>query len=158
MSTVSISIADFDNPRHAQAIVDCINAYATESHGGGAEVAPEIASAIVPGMKRLPGAFTLLAWDGDKPVGAAICFMGFSTFAAMPLVNIHDLSVMHAYRGQGIGSRLIKAVESHARELGCCKVTLEVRKENPLAEQLYLRLGFGDPDGFETRFLDKKLI
>ena len=157
MSTITTSIADFDNPAHAQAIIDIINAYATEPHGGGHVLAPEIASQVVPGMKATPGAFTMLAWEGEQPIGAAVCFMGFSTFAAKPLVNIHDLSVVHSHRGQGIGTQLLKAVEEHAQSLGCCKVTLEVRKANPRAEKLYLREGFGDPDGFETRFLDKKL-
>lgn len=157
MPDVKISNANFDNPQHAQAIVDLINAYACEPHGGGRALDESIASEIVPGMQKTPGAFTMLAWDGEQPVGAAICFQGFSTFAARPLVNIHDLSVALSHRGQGIGTQLLKAVEDYARDLGCCKVTLEVRKANPQAERLYLRVGYGDPDGFETRFLDKKL-
>ena len=99
----------------------------------------------------------MLAWDGNQPVGVAVCFRGFSTFAAKPLVNIHDLSVLNSRRGQGIGTMLLTAVENHAKSMGCCKVTLEVREENPQAEKLYLRVGYGDPDGFRTRFLDKKL-
>lgn len=157
MSSITTSLADFDNPVHAQAIVDLINDYASEPHGGGHQLDEMIASQIVPGMKATPGAFTMLAWDGEVPVGVAVCFQGFSTFAAKPLVNIHDLSVLNTRRGQGIGTQLLNAVELHAKDLGCCKVTLEVRQENPQAEKLYLRVGYGDPDGFRTRFLDKKL-
>ncbi len=157
MSNITTSIANFDDPEHAQAIVDIINAYAIEPHGGERVLPLEISSQIVSGMKATPGAFTMFAWDGETPVGAAICFQGFSTFAAKPLVNIHDLSVLPSHRGRGIGTQLLQAVEAHAKSLGCCKVTLEVRKANPQAEKLYLRVGYGDPDGFETRFLDKKL-
>ncbi|QDT35089.1 GNAT family N-acetyltransferase [Thalassoglobus polymorphus] len=157
MPQITTSIANFDDPAHAQAIVDIINSYAIEPHGGERVLPEEISSKIVPGMKATPGAFTMFAWDGEVPVGAAICFQGFTTFAAKPLVNIHDLAVLPAYRGQGIGTMLLEAVETHAKSLGCCKVTLEVRKANPQAEKLYLRVGYGDPDGFETRFLDKKL-
>ena len=157
MSSISTSLADFGNPKHATAIVDLINDYATEPHGGGRTLNEAISSKIVSGMQATPGAFTMLSWDGDQPVGVAVCFRGFSTFAAKPLVNIHDLSVLNSRRGQGIGTMLLTAVENHAKSMGCCKVTLEVREENPQAEKLYLRVGYGDPDGFRTRFLDKKL-
>lgn len=157
MSSISTSLADFENPKHAAAIVDLINDYATEPHGGGHTLDEAISSKIVSGMQATPGAFTMLAWDGDQPVGVAVCFRGFSTFAAKSLVNIHDLSVHNSRRGQGIGTMLLSAVENHAKSMGCCKVTLEVREENPQAEKLYLRVGYGDPDGFRTRFLDKKI-
>lgn len=157
MSHILTSLADFDDPHDAAAIVALINDYAVEPHGGGQALSPDVAAAIVPGLKSIPNAFAILAWDGEQPIGVAICFLGFSTFKARPLVNIHDLSVFHTYRGQGIGTLLLNAVEEYARSRGCCKVTLEVRKENPRAEQLYLRQGYGDPSGFETRFLDKPL-
>lgn len=154
---IHTALADFDNEQHATAIVEIINAYAVEPHINGGRLPDEINAAIVPGMKATPGAFTILAWDDDRPVGAAICFRGFSTFSAKPLVNIHDLSVLESQRGKGIGTLLLKAVEDHARSLGCCKMTLEVREANPQAEKLYRREGFGNPDGFATRFLDKKV-
>ena len=47
----------------------------------------------------------------DNPVGAAVCFIGFSTFAAKPLINIHDFVVLPAARGKGVGRRLLEAVE-----------------------------------------------
>lgn len=157
MSSFTTSFANFDDPVHARAIVDLINDYASEPYGKGRKLDEQITSQIVPGMKQVPGAFTLLAWDGSEPVGVAVCFRGFSTFAAKPLVNIHDLSVLSTRRGEGIGTLLLNAVKEHAQQLGCCKVTLEVRKANPGAEKLYLREGYGDPDGLETRFLDLKL-
>ena len=54
----------------------------------------------------------------------------FSSFQAKPLINIHDLAVLPSHRGQGIGHRLIDAVAVRGRELGCCKMTLEVRPDN----------------------------
>lgn len=157
MAQFTTSLANFDNPHHARAIVELIQEYANEDHGGGQPLPEEIASQIVPGMQQTPGAFTILAWEKELPVGVAVCFQAFSTFSARPLVNVQDLSVSRSYRGQGIGTMLLTAVESHARQLGCCKVTLEVRTANPRAEQLYRRLGYADPDGFATRFLDKRL-
>lgn len=37
-----------------------------------------------------------LAYRGTGPIGPAPCFRGFPTFAARPLVNIHDLFVAPA--------------------------------------------------------------
>jgi ribosomal protein S18 acetylase RimI-like enzyme len=77
------------------------------------------------------------------PVGLAVCFLGFSTFQARPLLNIHDLAVRPNHRGAGVGGALLGAVESEALRMGCCKVTLEVRTDNHTAQSLYRRAGFG---------------
>jgi ribosomal protein S18 acetylase RimI-like enzyme len=96
-------------------------------------------------------------------VGAAVCFIGFSTFAARPLLNLHDLAVVPELRGRGIGRALLRAVEERARALGCCKLTLEVVQENTQARALYERFGFADGapgpggGGGATYFLAKKL-
>lgn len=157
MEQFDIRLADFDDPDDSAAIVELIESYALEPQGGGAPLPVDVRERIVPGMKAIPGAVTFLAFHGQQPVGAAICFPGFSTFAGRPLVNVHDLAVRKDFRGKGIGSQLLNAVEDFARSRGCSKVTLEVRDANPLAERLYRRRGYGDPSGFATRFLDKPL-
>jgi ribosomal protein S18 acetylase RimI-like enzyme len=83
-----------------------------------------------------------LAFDGDQAVGAAVCFIGFSTFAAKPLINIHDFVVLSGLRGKGVGRRLLEAIEGKARELGCCKLTLEVMDNNHRALRMYEAAGF----------------
>jgi ribosomal protein S18 acetylase RimI-like enzyme len=83
-----------------------------------------------------------LAFDGDAAVGAAVCFVGFSTFAARPLMNIHDIGVLPGLRGRGIGGRMIAAIAAKARKLGFCKLTLEVRRDNLPARGLYRKAGF----------------
>jgi GNAT superfamily N-acetyltransferase len=83
-----------------------------------------------------------LAFDSDQPIGAAVCFIGFSSFAAKPLINIHDFVVLPTSRGKGIGRRLLEAVEAKARELGCCKLTLEVMDKNHQAVRMYQAAGF----------------
>jgi ribosomal protein S18 acetylase RimI-like enzyme len=75
-------------------------------------------------------------------VALATCFRGFSTFRALPLINISDLAVLPDYRGRGIGKQLLTAVEDKARTLGCCKVTLEVQENNTRARNVYERSGF----------------
>ncbi|MEM6656327.1 MAG: GNAT family N-acetyltransferase, partial [Planctomycetota bacterium] len=84
----------------------------------------------------------LLAWRAGEPVGLAIAFEGYSTFAARPLLNLHDLVVAAEHRGRGAGGRLLDAVEGEARSRGCAFVTLEVVGSNRAAQRLYRRHGF----------------
>ena len=59
-------------------------------------------------------------------------------------------------RRRGVAVRLLAAVEA-PRELGCCKVTLEVRVDNAAARWLYAALGFslgGSPYELWSKPLD----
>jgi ribosomal protein S18 acetylase RimI-like enzyme len=90
-----------------------------------------------------------------------VAFTGFSTFQGLPLLNIHDLAVLPAQRGAGVGRALLAAAEEHARATGCCKLTLEVQEDNTPARRLYERVGFRDVtygDSGPTRFLGKPLL
>jgi GNAT superfamily N-acetyltransferase len=93
-------------------------------------------------LQQHPTTLVFLAYHGDEPVGLAICFRGFSTFAARPLVNISDYFVLPAHRGAGVGRELLAAIEARARALGCCKLTLEVQENNRRAQKLYAAAGF----------------
>lgn len=55
-------------------------------------------------------------------------------------IRVVDIALMPAYRGQGIGGRLIAEVQERARTLGL-SVSIHVESFNP-AQQLYARLGF----------------
>ncbi|MBK7975719.1 MAG: GNAT family N-acetyltransferase [Deltaproteobacteria bacterium] len=72
--------------------------------------------------------------------------LGFSTFAARPLINVHDLAVLPEYRGHGIGRALLRAVERAARERGCVKLTLEVQENNQRARSVYAAAGFAQAE------------
>src|SRR5262245_44277359 len=136
--------ADLARPEHAQAVVEMVNAYAMDPMGNGAPLSHEVLKALVPQLLEHPTSLIFLAFEQAKPVGIAVCFLGFSTFAARPLVNVHDLAVVPEYRGRGIGRRLLAAVERKATELGCCKLTLEVGQDNHLAKGLYRSVGFAE--------------
>jgi GNAT superfamily N-acetyltransferase len=83
-----------------------------------------------------------LAFSGDQVVGLINCFTGFSTFSAKPLLNIHDVVVPEVHRGQGIGQTLLSWAEAKARQLGCCKLTLEVLSNNTHALAAYHQAGY----------------
>jgi ribosomal protein S18 acetylase RimI-like enzyme len=94
-------------------------------------------------------------------VGLANCIEGFSTFAARPLVNVHDLVVLDGHRGRRIGQRLLQAAEQEARRRDACKLTLEVLTGNAPALRLYERFGFEpyvlDPALGQASFMHKPL-
>ena len=160
MQNLVIVEADLDDPKHQDAVLALINAYARDPMGNGQDLSESVRQALIPGLRRHPTSLIFLAFDGQEPVGIAVCFLGFSTFAARPLLNIHDLAVIPAYRGRGVGRRLLEHVEAKGRELGCCKLTLEVREDNHTAQQLYWRVGFkhaASEAGTRTWFLERRL-
>lgn len=144
---IKITKADYDNARHARAILDLLNSYSLDPMGQAEPLSDFTRKNLIDGLKSTPGSFVLLAFKNDKPAGIATCFTGFSTFKAKKLANIHDLAVAPDFRGMGIGHKLLQAVEDHCRSVGFCKITLEVRDDNR-AKNLYERFGFrpGEPE------------
>lgn len=139
---VTIVEADLGRREHQEAVIAMTDAYSRDPFGDGKPLDPAARERLIPGLRAHPTTLIFLAFDGDRPVGAAICFVGFSTFAARPLVNIHDLIVVPDHRKKGMGRRLMEAVEQRARALGCCKLTLEVLDRNERALRAYTTFGF----------------
>ncbi len=142
MSNVEIVEADLGWVAHQQAVVELIDAYAADPMGNGQPLPPEVRGNLIDGLRRHPTTLIFLAWQDNRAVGIAICFRGFSTFHARPLLNIHDLAVLPDCRGAGIGRRLLDAVADKAAQLNCCKLTLEVLENNHRARRLYEAAGF----------------
>lgn len=103
----------------------------------------------------------MLAFGGNAALGLVNCIEGFSTFVCRPLVNVHDVVVLQAHRGQRITQRMLERVEQEARARGACKLTLEVLPGNASALRAYEREGFAgyqlDPAFGAALFLQKKL-
>ena len=139
---MSVVLADLADTSHQAAIVELLDMYCRDPFGDGRPLSPEARERLIPGLVRHGGARVFLAYAGDVPAGVAICLLGFSTFKARPLLNIHDIAVAPQFRGQGLGRELLQAIDAYARQIGCCRVTLEVRADNALAQQVYRRAGF----------------
>ena len=139
---VRVIAADLKKPAHQRAVLALTDAYSRDPFGDGKPLRPAVRRQLIRGLRKHPTTLVMLAFDGATPVGSAVCFLGFSTFAARPLINIHDLVVLPSHRGRGIGQMLLAAVERRARKLGCCKLTLEVLTNNRRALRSYETFGF----------------
>ncbi len=137
--------ADLSRPEDQRTVLQLVDAYSSDPMGDGRPLSAGARARLIPGLQQHPTTVIILAYRGGAAVGIAVCFRGFSTFAAQPLLNIHDLSVLPEHRGQGIGQGLIAAVEKKARQLGCCKLTLEVLEHNLPARRTYAAAGFRSP-------------
>jgi ribosomal protein S18 acetylase RimI-like enzyme len=159
--SMQVRPADLADARDAAAMVALLDAYATDPRGGGNPLPADVRARLIPGLRAFPTARVWLAFDGSQPVGVCVGFLGFSTFRALPLLNIHDLAVLPDQRGKGVGQALLAAAQAEAQAAGCCKLTLEVQEDNAPARRLYERFGFRDVtygNSGPTRFLGKTLL
>ncbi len=161
---VHVCRADYARPRHAQVLVELLDAYAQDPMGGGESLSDFAKQNLVACLAARPQAFSVLAFadeDETQPLGLINCIEGFSTFACRPLVNVHDVVVLPAYRGQRVAEHMFACAQAIAQERGACKLTLEVLSGNAGALRLYTRLGFAqyqlDPAAGSAQFLQKWL-
>lgn len=56
--------------------------------------------------------------------------------------HITNIAVLAQERGQGVGRRLTEGLLQYLSNLGAAYATLEVRKSNAVAQNLYVSLGF----------------
>lgn len=157
---LTIREADLSNESDGESIIKLLDSYAIDPFGGGQPLSADVQNRLISGLQSHPTTVVLVAFDGDKPVGLATCFVGFSTFQARPLLNIHDFAVLPDYRGKGIGKSLMQAVERTAIARRCCKLTLEVLDDNSRAIGLYEHMGFANyslGNSKSARFLSKTI-
>ena len=153
--------ANLKNEDHTTAITFLLNEYAKDLQGYKRSLPENVLKELIPEMSKIPTSIIYLATVESKYVGMAICFLGFSTFYARPIINIHDFTVLMDFRKLGIGKKLVDAIEKKAIELNCCKLTLEVQEMNKNAIRLYGKCGFEksilDESEGQALFLSKYL-
>ncbi len=158
---LTVETANYSDPLDAADVVLLTNSYARDPMGGGEALSADVCSRLTDALAETRGAFSLIARVDGRPAGIANCLTGFSTFAARPLVNVHDIGVLPEYRGRGVAKALFAAIEDEARARGACKVTLEVLSGNEPAKALYSALGYGqyalDPAAGTAQFWEKTL-
>lgn len=88
-----------------------------------------------------PAAQVVLAMVGDEPAGFALWFRNYSTFLARPGIYLEDLFVFPAFRGRGIGKRLLKHLAQTAVASGYGRLEWAVLDWNVDAIRFYESLG-----------------
>jgi len=144
--TLEIIPCDFNSKSHCDALVRLMGEYISDKMGEGIPYTEEQKILLVEGLKKHPSKLVFLAVMGDQFVGLTNCFVNFATFTVRPFINVHDVIVTTAWRNKGIGKKMLQKVIEKADELGCSKVTLEVRSDNHNARFLYNSLGFHDSE------------
>ena len=122
--SMSVVRADYANPTHAAALVMLLDAYASDPAGGGEPLSDFAKTHLVQALASRPQAYSVLAFDGEQPVGLVNCIEGFSTFACKPLVNVHDVAVLSSHRGRGVAAQMLALAQRIAQERGAVKMTL----------------------------------
>jgi len=158
---MEIKPVDYANPDQAQDLIQLLDHYARDPMGGG-EALPESTKAVLASeMAKREGVFSFIVYEGDQPIGLVNCVVGFSTFAAKPVCNIHDIAVVDGHRGKGIAQKLLQAVKQEAQRRGCCKLTLEVLGGNEPGKLAYAKFGFApyelDPEKGKAEFWECKI-
>ncbi len=83
----------------------------------------------------------VLAVAGDEPAGFALWFRNYSTFLARPGIYLEDLFVFPAFRGRGIGRRLLEHLAETAVTRGFGRLEWAVLDWNVDAIRFYESLG-----------------
>lgn len=100
-------------------------------------------SETLPGVRRrlaLDGATLLMAWRDDTPVGFAV------VAPQQQALELFYLAVDPRAWGAGVASRLLRAVDDHARSIGHARLTLWVIADNERAVATYERAGWTRTD------------
>lgn len=159
--SIELVWVDFNQPEQGAQLVALLDAYAREEAGGGEPLSEEVKTHLPSRLAKLSYAHSLLAYVDGVPAGLINCMEGFSSFQARPLLNLHDVVVLPAFRGQGLIQTMLAEVEAQAQRLGCCKLTLEVLSGNTRAQGAYRRAGYAgyelDPAMGQALFWQKKL-
>ena len=86
-------------------------------------------------MKNVAARYLVAEQDG-KIIGYA------GAWIIIDESHITNIAVLSDHRGQGIGRRLTQGLMQYLSNLGAAYATLEVRKSNAVAQNLYVSLGF----------------
>lgn len=87
---------------------------------------------------KRPSAAMLVACRGAEIVGYALLF----TRRGIVSARLYSLAVAPEAAGQGVGRRLVSAIESEARRRGAAQIRLEVRVDNGNAIRFYEDMGY----------------
>lgn len=84
---------------------------------------------------------TLICTQAGHPIGFALYYFTYSTFACRPILFIEDLFVLPEQRGKSAGKALMSALAHIATRKECAQMAWNVLHWNTPAIKFYRRLG-----------------
>ena len=139
---ISFEFCDFENLEHLKALVDLLNKYMADPMGDSPVLNKLQQLRLVDGLANQPSSFVLFELCDGVIAGLATCFINFSTFRVKSYLNIHDIFVLPEYRGIGLARKMMQELISISQKWDYCKMTLEVRDDNTIAQRLYRSMDF----------------
>jgi ribosomal protein S18 acetylase RimI-like enzyme len=106
------------------------------------EARPERQIAGLRVLLKRRGCVVLVAEEGGEVVGMATMQTLVSTAEGGPVGSVEDLVVCSHFRGRGIGSKLIAALEDIARGEGFLRLQLLADERNAPAASFYAERGW----------------
>lgn len=101
-----------------------------------------------------PDAEVVIAYAGDEPAGFALFFHNYSTFLGRRGLYLEDLFVLPAYRGRGVGRRLLSHLARVAIERKCGRLEWWVLDWNESAIRFYKSIGARPMDDWTVYRVD----
>jgi GNAT superfamily N-acetyltransferase len=83
----------------------------------------------------------VIGYVDDEPAGFALYFQNFSTFLGKPGLYLEDLFVLPAWRGRGLGRKLLVHLARIAVDRGYGRMEWSVLDWNELALRVYRQAG-----------------
>jgi GNAT superfamily N-acetyltransferase len=105
--------ADREDTHYQASLMEMAEAFSVDPFGANRPLSEPARAGLIDGLRAHPTTLVFLAFEDEVPIGMAICFRGFSTFAARPVVNIHDFFVSKNVRGRGVSRALLDAVSAY---------------------------------------------
>jgi len=101
----------------------------------------------------------LLAFIDGEPAGCAFWHRSFTTARGSEVIYLEDLSVLPAFRRQGVARALLKALAAEAKRRGYPSIYWLMKSWNEGARALYAQAGAEIDDGIILyRLADDALI
>ena len=112
---------------------------------------PESVHALDVNALTLPNITFFSAWEGDALAGCIAIKKLNGTDA-----EIKSMRTSYAYRGQGVGNKLLVFLMDYAKEQGYLRISLETGTQDYFlpARKLYKKFGFVDCGPFSNYKLD----
>jgi GNAT superfamily N-acetyltransferase len=134
VALIEISANGYDDPVSRAIIADALADLGVRYGSSTGDDTPVDPSEFTP-----PGGRFLLAWADGAPAGCG----GWRTLASDDAVaEIKRMYTAPAWRGRGVATAVLRAIEETAREAGKKRLVLETGRRQPEAIALYSKLGY----------------